>query len=949
MAFSFNVRDLVDAEGSQAIGVKALVDNLATQMASDQIEYSKRAKQVFIRQQLSVQEGEKIRKRFGGAYELKLTQEFTAPHSFAAALRQCETLECLDFFPEGEILDFGGSWLFHWKRGSQVHSCCPILDARDAARHQERLVHMEKMVRRSSSKYCELPGPNFCCLKAEDCEVQCPYAISIHGGYDMGFQTLCSAMHKHGCVMLRGTMMFDSEMLLYESGFISDLNCVWSKRNGIVAFDFRDESTLSYTHSFKNVKSFLTDQSHVIGTTAYILERCTIEFGIMSYKITAVSGDIPRTRIRHCIWFPRTRDYLHINVVDNSKVSHRLAWRKVKVKLDTVREVEEIAFRCFKDQKPWEENLRLIASTLSAKSSTIIVNGMSMMAGERLDPTDYHYVAFSLLLNCKRKFEELQCVYKKIVWQGWWNHCMKWWSDSTRFQDFLAACFPSLLDYYHSKVFVEKICECQVFESELEALSGSKSWEDDAYSVLNNNLLLCALALSKTKEKEKEKEIQDEKPDVEGEKPVHSQPNTHVVGDVPPKVVIKDIDSRPGRMELRAQAKDEFVAYTRKLHSNAAANLARLWKLCGGSGSDNFVSTNCLNVLKLGDSLINFHKRSGWIFETNETYQIGFNGNGLGVKSPDENYIVDKTCILDNLASIAEGADKAMNSSATFVLMDGVAGCGKTTSICDQFNAETDLIVTANRKSSEEIRDKLFKDSPDLGKRFVRTADSVLMHDCITAPRILFDECGLLHFGQLVAVAGKVQAKVVLGFGDSEQISFINRDKTFQMKYSQLSVDESTVVKHTYRCPKDVVHLVKTVIKGKVRHSKYHGWESKSNVVRSVSAPIDVVGLPGVKLEPDWVYLTMTQYDKASLLSKAKELHLNMSDKIKTVHEAQGISVPKVRLVRLKNTKCDLFSAEAHCLVALTRHTRRFEYLRVPGLKGDLIEEACKASLSLQI
>ncbi|BAM34543.1 replication protein 1a [Anulavirus ALMMV] len=944
MAFSFNVRDLVDAEGAQAIGVRALVDSLATQIAHDQIEYSKRSNKVFIRQQLSVAEGEKIRKRFGGAYELQLTQEFTAPHSFAAALRTCETLECLDFFPDGEILDFGGSWLFHWKRGKPVHSCCPILDARDAARQQERLVHMEKLVRKSSKTYADLPGPNFCDQRAEECSVQCPYAICIHGGYDMGFQTLCAAMHKHGCVMLRGTMMFDAEMLLYKDGFIPDLNCVWSIRGDKIAFDFRDESTLSYCHSFKNVKSFLTDQAHVIGTTAYILERCVIDMGIMSYKVTAVSGDIPRTKIRHCIWFPRTRDYLHINVVDKSKVAHRLAWRKVKVKLDTVREVEEIAFRCFKENKPWEENLRLIASTLSAKSSTIIVNGMSMMAGERLDPLDYHYVAFSLLLNCKRKFEELQAVYKKIVWQGWWNHCTGWWSESTKFQDFLAVCFPSLLDYYHSKVFVEKISECVVFESELAALEGSKSWSDDAYNILNNNLLLCALALSKCKEHKPEKEKEKEEVLAVPSKATPTLVEVKEEEKLDTPIIAVD---RPGRMEIRAQAKDEFVAYTRKINSNAAANLSRLWKLCGGSGSDNFVSTNCLDVLKLGDSLINFHKRSGFIYKTNETYEVGFNGNGLGVKRDDENYIVDKTCILDNLEAIAEGADKASVSTASIILVDGVAGCGKTTSICDQFNAESDLIVTANRKSAVEIRHKLFKDSPDAGKIYVRTADSVLMHDCIKAERILFDEVGLLHFGQLVAVARKVEAKVVLGFGDSEQIAFINRDRTFNLNYSQLVVDESTTATTTYRCPKDVVELVKRM-KKKNHKSKYQAWTTKSKVVRSVSAPIDVVGLPGVKLESDWVYLTMTQYDKASLLSKAKELHLDMSEKIKTVHEAQGISVPRVRLVRLKNTKCDLFSAEAHCLVALTRHTRCFEYLRVPGLKGDLIEEACKTSMVLQ-
>jgi len=84
----------------------------------------------------------------------------------------------------------------------------------------------------------------------------------------------------------------------------------------------------------------------------------------------------------------------------------------------------------------------------------------------------------------------------------------------------------------------------------------------------------------------------------------------------------------------------------------------------------------------------------------------------------------------------------------------------------------------------------------------------------------------------------------------------------------------------------------------------------------------------------------MTQADKASLITRAKELNLPKAfytDRIKTVHESQGISEDHVTLVRLKSTKCDLFKKFSYCLVAVTRHkvTFRYEYCGVLG--GDLI------------
>jgi len=953
---SFNVRSLVNEQGPSALGVSGLVDAHATRLATEQFEYIKRAKKVWVRQMLTAADGDKLQKRFGGEFDLQLTQEFFAPHSFAGAMRQCETLECLSSFPENQlILDFGGSWLFHWQRQHNVHSCCPVLDARDMARHQERFVSMQKCISHRPGKFEDFSAPDFCQLKAEACDVQSPYAISIHGAYDMGFEGLCAAMHKHGTTFLRGTMMFDANMLVFDSGVIEDLNCRWTKEKGDplglrgppsedkIHFDFIDESTLSYSHSWKFVKSFLTDSGFQIDGVQYILERCNIAYGIMSFKIFGVSGDIPCTRLRHCVWFPKVRDYVNINVLNPRDV--RL-WSKVRVKLDTVREVEEICFRCFKETKSWEENLKLVGSCLSSKSSTIIVNGMTMMAGERLDVLDYHHVAFSLMLSAKRKFELFGRALDSLEWKGWFHHFKNAVWPCKDLRDLFGVYFPSLLRYYDKVEFVEKLSHCEVFSNELGEVEGSRDLLSEAKTLSENTLLKAALLLSLSKHSTIAKAEQES-----------LNPNSAIVPQE--QIVVPENpkssestsdcsdDEFDGRLMLRQEAMREFKAYMLKIQANLESNLLHLWKLCGGGlKNDSLVSTEILKILKQTDSLVNLHKSDGtWLFNTEEVYEVGFNSKGLGPKGNNEVFIVNKDCILNNCKALADGVPTTP-PKGLINLMDGVAGCGKTTAIKGAFVLSSDLIVTANKKSATDIRECLFSQSPDIGRLKVRTADSVLMHGAEKCKRVLFDEVSLVHFGQLCAILAITGADELIGFGDSEQISFCSRDNLFKLKFNALCADSSDKQLRTFRCPKDVVECAKIMVKRKrLTDSKYNNWYTTSNVRKSLGFH-RVSSINELPLRPDVHYLTMTQADKASLLSKAREVRFKpqvstLSEIIKTTHESQGISVKKVILWRGKSTKCNLFTEEKwnYALVAITRCTEEFNYYSVADVKGDFIAE----------
>nr|WIW79834.1 replicase [Pelargonium zonate spot virus] len=978
-ATSFNVRDLINSNGADAMGVRGLVDAHATKAAEEQFEYIKRSKKVWVRQILSASDGEKMQKRFGGTFDLQLSQEFIAPHSFAGAMRQCETLECLSSFPEDSlILDFGGSWLFHWQRQHNVHSCCPVLDARDMARHQERMISMQKCVAHRPGKFEAFESPDFCLLKAEDCEVRSPYAISIHGAYDMGFEGLCKAMHSHGTIMLRGTMMFDANMLVFDEGVMEDLNCRWTKEKGdpfglrgapcedMVHFDFVDESTLSYSHSWKNIKSFLTEGGHQIGNVQYVLERCVISYGIMSFKIFAVSGKIPRTRLRHCVWFPKVRDYVNINVMNPSDPR---IWSKVRVKLDTVREVEEICFRCFKESKSWEENLKLVGSCLSSKSSTIIVNGMTMMAGERLDVLDYHHVAFSLMLSARRKFDMFGKAMKSLEWKGWVSHFFKSLWPSGDLRDLFGRYFPSLIRYYDKIEFVEKLTQCEIFVNEL----GETDDEDqrdlvaEAANVFKNTLLKVAIKMSLDKTFKPTEGKGEEKTTVASsvagdviERPVDtvSGPTIQAPLVTQGNAVTPLSEPLDGRLAVRLEAMKEYKRYLLKLQRNTESNLAGLWSLCGGtSDSNNLISTEVLRIMRQSDSLVNLHKADGsWLFPNDFEYMVGYNSSGLGEKRSNEVFLVNKDCVLNNNVLLANGVP-AQPPKGNINLMDGVAGCGKTTAIKRAFVFESDLIVTANKKSSEDIMKAMFNDTPDIGRNKVRTADSVLMHGVAhKVKRVLFDEVSLVHFGQLCAILTISGAEELIGFGDSEQISFVSRDRLFDMKYHKLSPDSSDQQIRTFRCPKDVVECVKIMArKVGARGSKYNNWFTTSAVRKSLGYH-KVSSINELPLRPDVHYLTMTQADKASLLSKARETRFRpnvstVDEVIKTTHESQGISVPKVILWRGKSTKCDLFTDKKwnYALVAVTRCTQSFDYYSVADVKGDFIAECIESTKRLVI
>ncbi|QKI28862.1 1a protein [Dendranthema indicum cucumovirus] len=986
-ASAFNIHKLVASHGDKGLLASALVDKLAHEQLEEQVQHQRRGLKVYIRNALDVKDSEIIRDRYGGKYDLHLTQQEQAPHGLAGALRLCELLDCLDSFPrtglrQDLVLDFGGSWVTHYLRGHNVHCCSPCLGIRDKMRHTERLMTMRKVIVNDPDTF-ESRVPDFCTLPAEDCKVQAHFAISIHGGYDMGFKGLCRAMHAHGTTFLKGTMMFDGAMLFDTEGYLADLKCKWKKikprtyesedqtpllsrisdnltttikDHTLIAFDFVDESTLSYVHKWENVKSFLTDQTYSYKGMTYGLERCLIQHGIMTYKIIAVPGTCPPELIRHCIWFTSLKDYVGLKI----PVSQDLVeWKTVRILISTLRETEEIAMRCYSDKKNWLEQFKVILGVLSSKSSTIVINGMAMQAGERIDTSDYHYIGLAILLHTRMKYEQLGRMYD--MWNS--TFIRKFFASLTRpLRVFLSTCVKTLFPTLRPRDEKEFLVKLSTFVTFNEVCQVDL---DAEWDVISSAAFTAEMAVEDGKRLAEDRK---QKAEAASQIPVDEIPDdTAESSDDTPREADTNQKSEPSSPELeslstqtrspitrlaqRASSMLEYSAYEAQLHDNAVSNLDRMWCMAGGDKKNNRLESNLKFVFEtyhIVDPLVNVHFPTGrWLYRVPEgiSYSVGFNEHGIGPKADGELYIVNADCVISNSKCLADTTLQYLAPTGTISLVDGVAGCGKTTAIKKMFNPATDVIVTANKKSALDVRQALFNctDSKE-ATTFVRTADSILMNDTNEVQRVLVDEVVLLHFGQLCAVMSKLKAVRAICFGDSEQIAFCSRDASFDMRHSTIIPDETDTADTTFRSPQDVIKVVKCMASKALKkgtHSKYASWVSQSKVQRSVSSKA-VASVTMVDLTEDRFYITMTQADKTALRTRARELNMSndfIEHRIKTTHESQGVSEDHVTLVRLKTTKCDLFKAFKYCLVAVTRHKKTFRYEHVGKLDGDLIAE----------
>nr|QYA72370.1 replicase [Pea early-browning virus] len=281
-----------------------------------------------------------------------------------------------------------------------------------------------------------------------------------------------------------------------------------------------------------------------------------------------------------------------------------------------------------------------------------------------------------------------------------------------------------------------------------------------------------------------------------------------------------------------------------------------------------------------------------------------------------QTFLCNERIILKNLAGL-----EVIPLQCKFKLVDGVPGCGKSTMIVNTANPVFDVVLSTCKEATEDLLEKFAAKKIGINlKKRVKTVDSFLMHcsdgNCV-GDILHFDEALMAHAGMVFFCAQIAKAKKVICQGDQKQIAYKPRVSQLTLKFTSLigRFDEVEEKRMSYRCPVDVALTLDRFYTGKV--------VTKNPVLRSMDVK-RIGSKEQVEMEHGIQYLTFLQSEKkdiANLLCQRK-----VKSFVNTVHEAQGKTFKKVRLVRLKPTDDVLARGQEYQIVALSRHTQSLVY-----------------------
>ena len=333
---------------------------------------------------------------------------------------------------------------------------------------------------------------------------------------------------------------------------------------------------------------------------------------------------------------------------------------------------------------------------------------------------------------------------------------------------------------------------------------------------------------------------------------------------------------------------------------------------------------------------------------TVNSHEFMFCDDGLvpcpGSKKRDFALISSQTSFVaaNSFLRAVDGKDLTFtNSGHSLIVYEAPPGGGKTHSLVKYFSdyctKVSCLVVTANKNSQAEISQRISKELMDrkmVAKHVIKTAsrvftvDSYLMNHIHLKTELLFvDECFMVHAGAIGAIVEFTSCKAVVFFGDSRQIHYIHRND-FGVSLLH-DIDAFIQPEHrvygevSYRCPWDICEWL----------SKFYPRHVATANIASVgksSVSIEIInGYDDVPYESDAKYVVYTQAEKNELQKHLGRLTVGRTKTVpivNTVHEVQGETYKRVRLVRCKYQEDTPFCSDNHVVVALTRHVDSLVY-----------------------
>nr|ABB59451.1 p353 [Citrus tristeza virus] len=290
------------------------------------------------------------------------------------------------------------------------------------------------------------------------------------------------------------------------------------------------------------------------------------------------------------------------------------------------------------------------------------------------------------------------------------------------------------------------------------------------------------------------------------------------------------------------------------------------------------------------------------------------------------------------------------NEEHSLIVYEAPPGGGKTHSLVNSYAdycvKVSCLVVTANKNSQTEISQRISNElmGRKLAAKYVTdcssrvfTVDSYLMNHLRLTTQLLFiDECFMVHAGAIGAVVEFTSCKAVVFFGDSKQIHYIHRNDlgvSFVADIDAFIQPEHRIYGEvSYRCPWDICEWLSEF------NPRHVATANVGSIGKSSVSIEEINGCDDVPYDKAAKYIVYTQAEKNDLQKHLGRLTVGRNKVVpivNTVHEVQGETYKRVRLVRFKYQEDTPFSSKNHIVVALSRHVDSLVYSVLTSRRYD--------------
>lgn len=383
----------------------------------------------------SEQEKEMLRKCFPET-EIIFSGTKYHVHGLAAFERQLEENLLLKEFgnlnqrpPVGydvRVIDVGGNFLRHFDEKRKIHSCCPVLDAKDNARNSAREHKFASRVMDEEAREFMNNFPSqylYCHNRAEECDYTAPFLMFVHSSYDMGNDEFYSILKKKNASVVHGVVAFDPRMFFKDKGEMGyGMNYRKFDRNGVRMIEFsfpNGDMSESYVHQWEKY-SFIVSHSVVRnpeGAVEFFIEKKWRENGSLFFSIHRALFNAPESSIKIRCTLPGGMSLKTLMVYDYDVemlgVTEKLVFKRKTVVLPS--DLWDRAFSHIMTKTDGSFTIQSCIQSLATFNQRIIVNGQDVVVPESVPAEEIPYIATMLyFMVYKTRFRQGQ-VLKKLI------------------------------------------------------------------------------------------------------------------------------------------------------------------------------------------------------------------------------------------------------------------------------------------------------------------------------------------------------------------------------------------------------------------------------------------------------------------------------------------------------------------------------------------------------